>query len=112
MHSLIVAVALVSGLAFASDAFAQTTQPPTQPSAPATSASTLDEVSREHPIRTSLVRAALYSRMVALLALAAQHCAGGTSPSSWLFQRARSSERKSAARNDTAFFARACSGLL
>jgi hypothetical protein len=49
MRSLIVTVALVSALAFASGAFAQTTRQPTQPSPLATSASTLDEVSREHP---------------------------------------------------------------
>jgi hypothetical protein len=46
MRSVIVAVALVSALAFASGAFAQTTQQPTQPSAPATS---VDDVSRQHP---------------------------------------------------------------
>jgi hypothetical protein len=49
MRSLIVAVALVCALAFASGAFAQTTQEPTQPSPPATSQSSLDEVTREHP---------------------------------------------------------------
>jgi hypothetical protein len=37
MRSLIVATALVSALAFASGAFAQTTQQPTQPSRPAPS---------------------------------------------------------------------------
>jgi hypothetical protein len=58
MRSLIVAVALVSALVFASGAFAQTTQEPTQPSAQPTQPSTpapqgqgsgLDQVSREHP---------------------------------------------------------------
>jgi hypothetical protein len=51
MRSLIVAVALVSALAIASDAFAQTTQQPTEPPAPASpqGSSPLDEVTREHP---------------------------------------------------------------
>jgi hypothetical protein len=49
MRSLIVAVALVSALAFASGAFAQTTQQPTHPSPPATPESPLDQVTREHP---------------------------------------------------------------
>ena len=49
MRSLIVAVALVSALAFASGAFAQTTQQPTEPSPPATPQSSLDAVAREHP---------------------------------------------------------------
>ena len=88
MRSLIVAVALVSGLAFASDAFAQAIEQPTQPSPPATPGGSQEQVSREHPgwfmepIRISPVRAALCSRMVALLALAAPYGAGGTSLSS------------------------------
>jgi hypothetical protein len=45
MRSLI----LVSVLAFASGAFAQTTEQPTQPSRAATPESSLDQVSREHP---------------------------------------------------------------
>jgi hypothetical protein len=59
MRSLIVAVALVSALAFASGAFAQTTQQPTQPSRPAApegsqttqqpAGSGLDQLTREHP---------------------------------------------------------------
>ena len=49
MHSLIVAMALSSALAFASGAFAQTTQQPTQPSPPATPQSSLDQVTRENP---------------------------------------------------------------
>jgi hypothetical protein len=49
MRSPIVAVALVSALAFASNAFAQTTRKPTQPPPPATPQGTLDEVKREHP---------------------------------------------------------------
>ena len=86
MRSLIVAVTLVSALAFASGAFAQTTEQPAQPSTPATTPeSSLGEVAREHPgwfaepNRISLVRAALYSRTAALLALAAPHRADGTS---------------------------------
>ena len=50
MRSLIVAAALVSALAFASGAFAQTTKQPAQPSTPATTPeSSLGEVAREHP---------------------------------------------------------------
>jgi hypothetical protein len=59
MRSLIVATALVSALAFASGAFAQTTQQPTQPSRPAapegsqttqqSAGSGLDQLTREHP---------------------------------------------------------------
>ena len=49
MRSLIVAVALVSGLAFASDAFAQAIEQPTQPSPPATPGGSQEQVSREHP---------------------------------------------------------------
>ena len=46
MRSLIVAVALVPTLAFASGAFAQQS---TQPSPPASGQSTLDDVKRENP---------------------------------------------------------------
>ena len=50
MRSPIVAVTLVSALAFASGAFAQTTEQPAQPSPPATTPEgQLDQVSREHP---------------------------------------------------------------
>ena len=49
MRSLIVAVTLVSALAFASGAFAQTTEQPAQPSTPATPQSGLDQLAREHP---------------------------------------------------------------
>ena len=50
MRSLIVAVTLVSALAFASGAFAQTTGQPEQPSTPATtSEGALGQVAREHP---------------------------------------------------------------
>ena len=60
MRSLIVATALVSALAFASGAFAQTTQQPTQPSRPAAPegsqttqqpaapGGSLDQLTREH----------------------------------------------------------------
>ena len=88
MRSLIVAVALVSALAFASGAFAQTTQQPT--SLPlrrhprvrlaTLCASILDGLWSQ--IRISLVRAALYSRTGTLPALAAHIGAGGTSVSS------------------------------
>ena len=47
MRSLIVAVASVSALAFASSAFAQTTQQSTQPSPPGSPQSSLDDVTRE-----------------------------------------------------------------
>ena len=82
MRSLIVAVTLVSALAFASGASAQTTGQPEQPSTPATRlarlrASILDGL--WSPIPISLVRAAFYSRMAALLALGAHIGAGGTS---------------------------------
>jgi hypothetical protein len=79
MRSPIVAVALVSALAFSSGAFAQTTREPTQPSPLATPQGTLDRLGASilnglwSPIRISLVRVALYSRTVALLALAAPH---------------------------------------
>ena len=50
MRSLIVAVTLVSALAIASGAFAQTTEQPAQPSTPATtSEGALGQVAREHP---------------------------------------------------------------
>ena len=49
MRSLIVAVALVSALAFASGAFAQTTEQPTQPSTPAPAEGQLSQLTREHP---------------------------------------------------------------
>jgi hypothetical protein len=50
MRSLIVAVTLVSALAFASGAFAQTTEQPAQPSTQATTPEgQLGQVSREHP---------------------------------------------------------------
>jgi hypothetical protein len=49
MRSLIVAMALVSALAFASGAFAQTTQQPTQPSPAGTPEGQLGQISREHP---------------------------------------------------------------
>ena len=49
MRSLIVALALVSALAFAPGAFAQAIQQPTQPSPPATPEGQLGQISREHP---------------------------------------------------------------
>ena len=49
MRSPIVAVALVSALAFASGAFAQATRETAQPSPLATPQGSLDEVRREHP---------------------------------------------------------------
>ena len=82
MRSLIVAVTLVSALAFASGAFAQTTGQPEQPSTPATRLARLRAsilAGLWSPIPISLVRAALYSRTAALLALAAPYRAGGTS---------------------------------
>jgi hypothetical protein len=49
MRSLSVAVALVSAVACASGAVAQTTQEPTQPSPPATQQGSLGQATREHP---------------------------------------------------------------
>ena len=83
MRSLIAAVTLVSALAFASGAFAQTTGQPEQPSTPATRLARLRAsilAGLWSPIPISLVRAALYSRTAALPALAAPYRAGGTSP--------------------------------
>ena len=100
MRFLIVAVLLASALAFASGAYAQTAPQSSAPAAPSGGTggglqterpAAPGEVCRlsgrrtraglRSPIPTSLVRAVLYFRTVALLASAAPHHAGGASVS-------------------------------
>ena len=92
MRFLIVAVLLASALAFASGAYAQTAPQSSAPAAPSGGtgrglqterrlSSRRTRAGLRSPIPTSLVRAVLYFRTVALLALAAPHHAGGASVS-------------------------------